>query len=715
MTVTFNYQNGEIVSSLTIIVSGRTSSGIDRGIVVFTNNNNKVFPPQCVEVNRGQFKALVHISPDEDNLFKAEVISNGMINHLGFAEYSGTPNIVDNGELRVTFKPLPQNNPVHLCVVIGRDSNGSYDMPLYKLKRGEESNLDTAIRTLKVAGRMMQALTHEDMRAHGFSNRCFQFVEETQSYQNIFGYNVKSPTPHQEIKIHVLRSPKSVAEIRDLNYAQQNSKASDSVWLFSHAIDLIRQNQEFKSKNLQTIQCAAMYLDSTYDIQNDMILAHAALGGGTNDVKLAIFGSHGLHSWPINFPRVVPSFLDATHLSKREVANDCNECGTSWECLNITMGAFMHEIGHLLGCPHQVDGIMLRSYVWWNRSFMTRELESLRTGSRGEIIDANGMWPQMCHWNILDLIRFLHHDSFALPIDQFDKVFTTKKQSDNNFPVPAIYKTPSKEVCIKSKSGIYLVEIITEDLARFHMPFYPKSYGGQGNISEITLDYETCYQNLRIQTNKAQENFDVRVLSLSGELFLNDMKKQCTNDVSKNIIKSDFGLNRGIITGYKSEVLGNSKDKKEIFVGFDIRYITNVRVYHGGALDGIRFYYSQGQVSAAPKVPPRNYLKSVFGKSPSVSQPRGETSVLLGNEKPHYTDFPLQQGEVISKFHFRNGGWIDAVQIELTSGRVSPWYGNATGGHLSTLEPPGKFSIIGMYGYVGSWMDGIGIIYSNDL
>ena len=47
----------------------------------------------------------------------------------------------------------------------------------------------------------MQAYTQDEMRSAGFSNRCFQFVEETIHDQTIFGYKVNSPTPHQEIKI----------------------------------------------------------------------------------------------------------------------------------------------------------------------------------------------------------------------------------------------------------------------------------------------------------------------------------------------------------------------------------------------------------------------------------------------------------------------------------------------------------------------------------
>lgn len=211
MAISFNYQNNEIVSSPTVIVSGSTSTGLAKGVISFVNNDNKVFPPQYFEVNNGQFKAIVHVSPNENNVFKVEILDNGYINQFGFVEYAkGQPHIVDRGELTLLFYPLPNNKPVHLCIIRGKDSNNTYDMPHYRLKRGEAPTLENAIKKLKVAGRLMQAYTQDEMRSVGFSNRSFQFVEETVHDQSIFGYKVNSPTPHQEVKVHVLTSPKQL-------------------------------------------------------------------------------------------------------------------------------------------------------------------------------------------------------------------------------------------------------------------------------------------------------------------------------------------------------------------------------------------------------------------------------------------------------------------------------------------------------------------------
>ncbi|EGW31506.1 uncharacterized protein SPAPADRAFT_140608 [Spathaspora passalidarum NRRL Y-27907] len=719
MGITFNYRNDEIVSSPTVIVSGRTSTGIDQGLISFTNNNNKVFPPLYFEVNNnGNFKAVIHVAPGEPNVFKVEVYDNGYIAGHGFPEYRGTPRVLDSRSLTLVFNPLPDNKVVHLCLIKGRDSNGSFDMPGYKLNAGERPSVELAIKKLKVGARLMQAFTQEEMRINGFSNRCFQFAEEITNDQSIFGYNVKSPTPHAEVKIHVLTSPLSVAELRDPNKAQQNPNASDSGFTFSHAIDLVKQCPDIKEGGT-SVQAACIYLDSTYDTKNDLILTHAALGGGTDEVAMAVFGSHGLHSWANNFARVTPCFLDDTQLSKREVANDCDECGTSWECYNITLGAFMHEIGHSLGCPHQVDGVMLRDYVWLNRSFMTRELQCLRRNTKGAVIGTNGKWDKECHWNRLDLMRFLYHDSFGLPIDQFEKLYTTTKRNDddyNGLSAPSKYALSKDEIVVKSRGGIFLVEIITKDLARYSREFFPPFYGGRGLPTELKINYNEYLNELRRASKDSDDKYDVRILTTAGDLYISNFKEDLTRH--GEIIRSDFGLNRGQLEGIKGELLGQSKDHEMHYVGFNIDSVYKVRVYSGMALDGFRFYFKSGgsQLSAAPKVPPRNYLKR-FQEVLTLSDSSGgdDQTALVGNEKQNYSEYLVPSGEVIAKFHVRNGAWVDGIGFETNKGTLSPIYGNSNGGHLSIVETPSHdFKIVGIYSYMGGWIDGMGVIYAKN-
>ena len=78
-----------------------------------------------------------------------------------------------------------------------------------------------------------------------------------------------------------------------------------------------------------------MFLDSHWDKKVGTIRGHAALGGGDDQIKLAIFGSHSLQSYPAHIEEVVPAFSDCTRTDTNHVANDCNEAGSNWEAANI--------------------------------------------------------------------------------------------------------------------------------------------------------------------------------------------------------------------------------------------------------------------------------------------------------------------------------------------------------------------------------------------
>lgn len=675
--IDFNYSS-EVVSSPTVIVSGRCNAAA-KGVIQFINNGNKVFPPLVFEINNYQFKALVHVSPGEPNNFEVTAYDAGTIDWKGHAYNLG--NLVDYGNLTLHYNELPENKPVHLCVVIGSDSKGKYDMPKYKLRRGEVANLDTAIQRLKVAGRLMQAFTQDEFHRIGLSNRSFPFVEETMDDQKIFGYNVRSQIPHKEIKVHVLRSHLTVKELRNPDYAQQYDKAKNNGFLFSHAIDLICGSDlisPYRERHTN-IQCAVMYLDSTWN--GKFITTHAALGGGSLEVSMAVFGSHGLHSYPLNFLQVGPAFVDDTKLSIDEVANDSNQCSTSWECLNICMGAFMHEIGHSLGSPHQTDGVMLRDYIWWNRQFMTREAVCIRDNSAGFVVRPNGEFENNCHWNIRDLIRYFYHGSFSIPIDNFGKLGDTTMVDRDIGGSPLMFVLEPGTISVKSSAGIFMVEVIEEELARYHIAYYPQAYGGQGLQNELLLSFDELYQNFKNSYESASEKFDVRIMSLAGDLYLEDFKKSCYPRKSSLVI-SDFG--RGKIVGYKGQLLG-AQDRTGSPMAVDLDKVISFEIHAGGALDGFTFIFGNGE------------------------------SLRFGNITGHTSSFDLEEGERLTKFHFRHGQWIDALQVETDRGRKSELCGNIYGGRLTTLEAPSpRHKIVGFYGSCGDWVDSVGIIYSSE-
>lgn len=724
MTIKFEFSNGEISSSPTILLKGSTDS-LRTGIIQVVNNGNKVFPPVHFEVNNGRFIAVVHLSEGENHL--CAEIYDATINGLGFPEYKHQK-VHDSAKLTVQHAPQ-KTKPFFMCVVVGKDSHGVYDMPKYRLDRGERADLSTGIQKLKVMLRLFQAYTQEEMRRKGLSNRVFPFVEETVLHQGVFGYNVDSPTPHQEVKITVLRSPYTVAEIRDKDRTQQNPNAKDQGWTWGHALDLVRKTPEiydYHKKSGTGVQVAAMYLDAHWDKKQDMILGHAALGGGAGDVQLAVFGSHGLHSYPSNFPQMTPSFLDNTHLSKDEVANDCNECGTSWECLNICLGAFLHEIGHALGCPHQVDGIMLRDYVRFNRGFMTREAHCLRTKSNAAVIGPDGKWDQDCHWNMQDIVRFFYHDSFSLPPDDFAKIVRTTLKPDNlpNNISPFAFKS-EKGVTVAGMQ-FYTIELRTDGIARYAINFFPPSYGGKGLPTSVNLDYNQLAQEFkRHKPNDFREDFEVSCNSICLDWSKGNFKDYLKID-RNSFTEGDFDGRR--VRGIKSDPLGRDKGKPTVAF-FDVDSLYKIEVFHHHAVRGIKFFWrgSDGghreNTNGPPKIPPRDYLREKLDKlkigrhdggghggGRGHGQCGGGSSE-LGVLQSTKETIDLDPDEKLQRIVVRLGAWIDGILFE-TNKRKTPVFGNATGGEAHLLEAAEGTKLLGMYGSTGDWFDSLGVIYS---
>lgn len=668
--ISFSYSNGDVVASPTIIIEGYVSD-VKGGVITFSNGD---FPKASFEVNEnGYYRAIVHVAPGL-NEYTVDAFK-GVIDEYGQAELEGE--MLQTAELAITFKQPnihKSNKPIHMCIILGKDSDGTYDMPGYKLKRGEVANLDTAIKKLKVAGRLIQAFTHEEMRRGGFGNRTFQFSEESTSL-GIF----ESSENYNEVKVYVLRSPKLVAEIRDPNLVQRNPHATDPYGLFLHASELIRNSPELnihKPKN-STLQCSVLYLDSKYDPKTNLILGSNAMGGPDELVSFSIRGSQGLHSWPNTFKQVTPSFLDQTVLSN-EVAN--HRSGSSWECLNVTLGEFMSAFGQLLGCPSGQGelGVMGLEYKLLNKSFMTRQAKGVRAGQ--ESFATKDHWLGVCHWTQNDLTRFLHHGSFSLPEDRFPKIEKSKLE-ERETPTPALYATPDDTLIAKSDSGIFMIELLILGFPLFTIANLPPQYYGSGDLKVMNLRYKDCNSLLVKSGKKVDSKFNLRVCSFDGEILVNDFKKYCSDfRLRENIINSHFGLGRGRLTGYKSSSLGTPK-YTPMAIGIDVKNITKIRVYHGAALDGVRFYYTSS-------------------REPDI----------IGKENLRFTDVLFNPGEYITKFNIRNGEWIDAIQFQ-TNQRISPMIGGK-GGHLSSLEAPEEYAIVGMYGFCGSWLDAIGIVYA---
>ncbi|TID14981.1 hypothetical protein CANINC_004652 [Pichia inconspicua] len=658
-----------------VFILKATSTANSTGLIKASSDS---FPDQYYEVTKSYFKLYLHLSPGINKIRLTHL--EGCFQPNGFAGFNAS-NIYDNADISINFSPISDKQvqvpKIHMCVMVARDSPMLFDCPQDKLYEGNMMN--TAIKKLRVGGRLMQAFTQDEMAKNSVGNRCFRFVEDenisTISYQEELAGKKRS-----EIKIHILKSKRSVAEIRDADVAQQNPKAKEAGKLFDYALEALKEyGGEFSDSATSSTPAIAsvLIMDAHWDRGANLIRGHAALGGGTDRIKLAIFGSQGLHSWPMNWESIHKCFTDCTPLNINEVANDCNECGQYWECLCVSLGAFMHEIGHALGCPHQERGVMLRDYTAMNRKFLTYEMSCIRTrkGPWGPVLtkDEPG-------WHRLDVLRFLYHPAFALPTDfqdqsfrpQFTLVNKGMKLPEGISGEPTFQALDGNTLDIYSDSGVYLVECHVGEWSRIHFEYLPKSYNAPGPQKYIRIQYSMIQNQLAPQFRNKPVKLEVLSLGF-GQRSIDDLK----NYLSEHSQMMKLSNN---VLARKSDAYGNGNSSYQECIFPAGKKIAFFRVTHGLALDGIETHFTDG------------------------------SRVAFGNTKPHYTDFKLDSDEVLIAVLFSSGGWVDSVQFA-TNKKVSSNFGG-NGGSLHKIQIPQGSNLLGFYGNVGDWVDQIGIFYS---
>lgn len=297
----------------------------------------------------------------------------------------------------------------------------------------------------------------------------------------------------------------------------------------------------------------------------------------------------------------------------------------------------MHETGHLLGCPHQASGVMLRDYVTLNRTFTCREPFSTRTKSPGQRLC---LPADECGWHRLDTLRFRFHPCFRLPPD-------VPAATEDSVQVWAV---DSASLLITAAAGIAWIEIFTEgdELCRSHIEYLDTpSPPRQVLLSETDL-------RSRLAADKQKKRLRLEIFSAGlGSKVVDDFE-QLTSKTSRIKLSNGQSAFRGGQLG-ASSMEGTTKHEVMLFSVTDSkRVLLSVRVYHGFAVDGLEFVYEDGATQ-------------LFGK-------RG------GQAGGSEFSLNTRRGEVIFGFHVRAGLWIDGIQILTTLGRKSEIYGNATGG-----------------------------------
>lgn len=637
----FNANNNDVVHTRLYILEGSAGpmcSNADSSIVVYHHVNS--FPSLRYQVTDGYFKALVHLNPGVNNL------------RLVW-EDSNNPNSNNYSEITLNYVPLLQNPPLHFALIVANDSPLEFDSPQYKKDQDGGNNVDIAVKKVRLAAYMMAAYTNEQMRRGGYGHRTFRiqedYVKDTLSERD--------ESLRSTAKIHIIKSNRSTEEIRDPNRAQQNSEGNDRGGLFGIALEAIQQCgiEEFKDQG-ENVRIVTMFLDTHWDPDAQLITGHAALGGGAGHIKLAIFGSHALWSFPTSLEQITSCLLDTNKVDTSQVARDCSEDGTAWEVFDVGFGAWLHEVGHLLDCPHEPYGIM-RNDWWMNRSFMSREAFCAGTKSEGK----RPLRPEDdSAWHPLDLVRFRFHPAFRSP-------FETKVKSGNFALYPlehGIYAT--------SISGIYMVEIYSDD-----------DMAGNLIYSKPRTEWFLSEDELMNEISEERFKDSSRVISLwlhaaGGEQY---QIKNFREMLNSNRIEDSFNLDKGTLTAFQSYPIGGCEGEEK--TTYFPRYVSGVNVRSGDWINGVDFIAAPG--------------------GPSECSTIGTTG---GDSHELFFD----RDEYITGFHIRTGGWVDAFQV-ITNKRRGPLLGNPNGGTPANVMAPEGYQIVGVKAHNIGWLTSFSIIY----
>jgi hypothetical protein len=522
------------------------------------------FPPISWPVCESHFKALVYLQPGPNKLrfdFSSPKLGN-----------TTSSNPIHSSYLTIHMLPAGNAPPLQLAILLAKDSPGTFDAVPARCER-EGNGLETAIRKFRMAAYLWQAFTAEQMWRNKLGRRVFRFEEEWTT-GSVNHRDLENGTMRSEARIHVIRSDKTLAEIRDLNKAQQYDKATDKNALYSIAADAVKKH--FNPLPGQKLYVSVLLLDAHWDKGAQTIVGHAALGGNAGDLQLAIFGSHCMQSYPASFEEVVPAFTDCTPTDTNYVANDCNDAGSSWEAANIGIGAHLHETGHLFGCPHQESGVMLRDYVVLNRSFVPREAYSTRTKTKGGL----ALQGDECGWHRLDCLRFRAHPAFRLPNDP-------PMNSDDSVQA---YSIGNESVLAVATTGVLFVEIYAEGDDVCHAWIEYATDGGPPQ-RQVTLNEH----DLRARLPEVKKKGRVKVSIKShggGSMTIDDFRSFASKESTVKLANGKLAF-RGMkighskLNGTPQEVIFTSAVKQD-------RVLSRVVVYHGSAVDGLEFFYDDG-------------------------------------------------------------------------------------------------------------------------
>jgi hypothetical protein len=624
-----NIKNKSTVYQKVLLVTGVVGQDphpqINGKVVV--SRPDMAFPPTVWPVYGAQFKALIYLLPGPNTIcFEYQRPGSSGTHRLSTVLYMFDP------------KNAP---PLQLAIVVAKDFPDASDCGPGVREEEEVKTLEMAIRRFRTAAYLWQSFTAEQMAKNGLGRRTFRFDEEWTNGTS-HPRDFDEHTMRSEARVHIIRTDKTIAEMRDLERAQQDTNAPGKGALVDTVAAALRGH--FRMIPGQKQYVATLLLDAYHDTKEKTTTGHTAFGGQVdNDLHLAMFGSHCLQYYPSTIYEVVQAFGDCSPTDLKILADGVNVTGSSWEAATYGIGAHLREVGHLLGSPVQETGIMARDFVALNRAFVMRESYSTRTKSKGGPIETKDE-PA---WHRLDLLRYRFHALFRNATDKIP------------YPDGTVHGWPvdKDKLLITASSGLLYTQIFAGG-EEFSSKWIEHPRDGH-MMRRATLVEAQLREHLPEGKRRAKLKVVVRSMG-GGELVIEDFHHLCT--------ASSLKLTPGPLGkwAYRGTKIGSSglegSEPQEIVLSNALasvnRIMTSVTVYHDTAVGGLEFHYDDGS-------------SQLFGKrgARKDGKPNGDRFIM-----------DIRNAEVIVGFTIRAGSWIDAIQIITSTSRRSDFYGNISGG-----------------------------------
>lgn len=696
-----NVQDGETIYQRALLIKGRSTSHEEFGdtlLVTVKDALGRASPPATWPVSKGHFKAMILLSPGQ-NTVVLERHNNGQ------ARESTT--------LSINYVPLLQLPPLHLAIMVAKDSPLLMDCPAYKTGglTTAHSDLDSAIAKMRIAAYMWQALTAEDMRSKGLGRRSFRLEEEyaiDTTRRTTTRYRLdRGKTMASVPKVHVIRSDKTVAKLLDPDVAQQHERGRNRDALHQYFEHALKAHGGVFASSMRSI-VAGMILDSAFCLEQNLLLGHAALGcHKANGLSLGVFGSHLMYSWP-RFLEEVPGCLTDTTPPDDLVCNDNGECGTCWEAASIGQGAFLHEVGHAFGASH-TSGIMARGYAQdWPKNFLAETAYCLAKKSDGATV-IDGTTPNNAVWSLEDALSFRGLPQFQIP---GDRMMNTSEQNS----IPSIKPSfgeleEADKIVIDCKAGIAQIRVVNGmiddtthyDLSldekprspvTFSLDLYDRSFplsfeviGLNGSVHKVTNAWRLLRRRDFVRIPDSE-------IILHKRSAIGNMHEANNDDSDTEMDENDGDADDECSRGeHEWAVLLNEKGPSG-----QLSRAKTVDLRVGCILDGAVVYYEDGHSTPCGLRYERDGSKHEFG---------GHAS-----KKLH-----IPKDVNIVKVEVNRSGWgskiLGGIRMTLSNGHavgeLNSRY-NEDESNITVLEPGKGEKIVGLFGSSSCYTNEFGII-----